>query len=487
MAWARRLALVAILPMVAATMALGLTSDHLQRPLAAALYWSYLTAASMAVGLPVVAPPAGEPVRAASRGLRAGLGAVVAVVQRPAAVRVGVLAEAPCCVDLLPVPGLPHGATGRPGGAHPDGGAGDRPCRGLRAVGVALTRDRGRRPIVRMRPRVPRERAADRIDPELVEWAGNVETYGALAVTLGVLIVYVLRLSGSHPAATARADRRRRDVAAVPPGVLRVHFSRLVLEASPQTLDVMQWGIVATRILLPLGFLVGPLAGRDLRRRVAGTAARAARHPALAGAMARRHGRRARRSAPPVGYSETESPGRFRQADGSELTAPPPDRTDVATRRSRRKAGRGDGHRRGADRGSGAGARGGCGNTARRGERAPRGRAPCLARADRRGREAERHRIERDLHDSAQQRLLALRIHLTLAGEQLEHPEDRAGPQRLDDDLELAIQELRGVARGPPAAARPYGVGQESRRSPMPVRCVDMRDAGLTRHPRGSS
>jgi len=32
-------------------MALGLTSDHLQRPLAAALYWSYLTAASMAVGV----------------------------------------------------------------------------------------------------------------------------------------------------------------------------------------------------------------------------------------------------------------------------------------------------------------------------------------------------------------------------------------------------------------------------------------------------
>ena len=51
MAWARRLALVAILPMVAVTMALALTSDHLQRPLAAALYWSYLTAASMAVGV----------------------------------------------------------------------------------------------------------------------------------------------------------------------------------------------------------------------------------------------------------------------------------------------------------------------------------------------------------------------------------------------------------------------------------------------------
>ena len=70
MAWARRLALVAILPMVAVTMALGLTSDHLQRPLAAALYWSYLTAASMAVGVYVVAPPPGQPLRAAARRVR---------------------------------------------------------------------------------------------------------------------------------------------------------------------------------------------------------------------------------------------------------------------------------------------------------------------------------------------------------------------------------------------------------------------------------
>jgi signal transduction histidine kinase len=37
---------------------------------------------------------------------------------------------------------------------------------------------------------------------------------------------------------------------------------------------------------------------------------------------------------------------------------------------------------------------------------------------------AERQRIERDLHDSAQQRLVALRIHLTLAGEQLERSDE---------------------------------------------------------------
>jgi hypothetical protein len=41
----------AIAPMVAVTVALALTSDHLVRPVAAALYWSYLVAAPRAIGL----------------------------------------------------------------------------------------------------------------------------------------------------------------------------------------------------------------------------------------------------------------------------------------------------------------------------------------------------------------------------------------------------------------------------------------------------
>src|SRR4051812_21431200 len=48
---AQRLALIALAPMVAVTLWLGVTSHHLQRPLAAALYWSYLIAMSMGVGL----------------------------------------------------------------------------------------------------------------------------------------------------------------------------------------------------------------------------------------------------------------------------------------------------------------------------------------------------------------------------------------------------------------------------------------------------
>src|SRR4051812_21737648 len=40
-----------IVPLVAFTLWFGAHSEHLQRPVAAALYWSYLVAASMAIGL----------------------------------------------------------------------------------------------------------------------------------------------------------------------------------------------------------------------------------------------------------------------------------------------------------------------------------------------------------------------------------------------------------------------------------------------------
>ncbi len=47
----QRVAAAAIVPMVAVTVWLALSSDHLQRPVASALYWSYLTAAPMLIGL----------------------------------------------------------------------------------------------------------------------------------------------------------------------------------------------------------------------------------------------------------------------------------------------------------------------------------------------------------------------------------------------------------------------------------------------------
>ncbi len=64
--------------------------------------------------------------------------------------------------------------------------------------------------------------------------------------------------------------------------------------------------------------------------------------------------------------------------------------------------------------------------------------------------EEERHRIERDLHDGAQQRLIALRMKLSVTSRLLEHDARRAAAlvREMGDDVEAAIAELRTYAHG---------------------------------------
>jgi signal transduction histidine kinase len=90
--------------------------------------------------------------------------------------------------------------------------------------------------------------------------------------------------------------------------------------------------------------------------------------------------------------------------------------------------------------------------------------------------EAERRRIERDLHDGAQQRLVALALELGMAREKLEA--DPAGARRHIDrahaDAKAAIAELRDLARGihPPDLGEtglPGAIPVLAARSPVPV------------------
>ncbi|HEX8854257.1 MAG TPA: histidine kinase [Thermoleophilaceae bacterium] len=62
----------------------------------------------------------------------------------------------------------------------------------------------------------------------------------------------------------------------------------------------------------------------------------------------------------------------------------------------------------------------------------------------------ERRRIERDLHDGAQQRLVALRIKLELIAERLQElsPHDAAALRELEDVVETTIEQVRSFARG---------------------------------------
>jgi signal transduction histidine kinase len=91
--------------------------------------------------------------------------------------------------------------------------------------------------------------------------------------------------------------------------------------------------------------------------------------------------------------------------------------------------------------------------------------------------DGERQRIERDLHDGAQQQLVALRIKLELAREALEQ-ESSGGVEMvagLGHEVDEIIEEVRSLARGiyPPLLASD-GLGEAlraaGRRSPVPVR-----------------
>jgi signal transduction histidine kinase len=72
-------------------------------------------------------------------------------------------------------------------------------------------------------------------------------------------------------------------------------------------------------------------------------------------------------------------------------------------------------------------------------------RARVVAVADR-----ERRRIERDLHDGAQQRLVGLRIQLELASQRLRRilPKESDALLELGGSVEETIDEVRGIARG---------------------------------------
>jgi signal transduction histidine kinase len=92
------------------------------------------------------------------------------------------------------------------------------------------------------------------------------------------------------------------------------------------------------------------------------------------------------------------------------------------------------------------------------------------------GVERERRRIERDLHDGAQQRLVALRIELELAENMVRHDPQR-GADRLRElgvEVDETLEDLRALAHGvcPPLLAD-RGVVEAllavARRSPIPV------------------
>ena len=90
--------------------------------------------------------------------------------------------------------------------------------------------------------------------------------------------------------------------------------------------------------------------------------------------------------------------------------------------------------------------------------------------------DGERRRIERDLHDGAQQRLVALRVQLQIAAEQAgpANPGEAAHLRELGEQVDLAIEEIRSLAHGIYPAVLSFsgliaGVRAAARRSTVPA------------------
>src|SRR5215207_751396 len=92
----------------------------------------------------------------------------------------------------------------------------------------------------------------------------------------------------------------------------------------------------------------------------------------------------------------------------------------------------------------------------------------------------ERRRLERDLHDGAQRRLVSLALTLRLAREKLDAEPDETARllDRAREELDQALSELRDLARGihPPVLAdRGLGAAVEAlaARAPLPVTVIN--------------
>jgi signal transduction histidine kinase len=100
-----------------------------------------------------------------------------------------------------------------------------------------------------------------------------------------------------------------------------------------------------------------------------------------------------------------------------------------------------------------------------------------------------RRRLERDLHDGAQQRLVSLALTLRMAREKLDAEPSEAGRllDRSREELDEALKELRELARGiHPAVLSDRGLGGAIQtladRAPLPVAVGELPAARLPEH-----
>jgi signal transduction histidine kinase len=341
----------------------------------------------------------------------------------------------------------------------------------------------GAGPLSDCRPACPENVLQVATDADAVAFFGRWGIYAMLALTVAVLAVYWRRVT------TASKPQRRALIAVAASSLLFLpiffvfHFSRVVLHADADTLEPIRWALAGIRMILPLGFVValfqaelfaGAVRGRLLEQLVRRPSPEQWRD-AVATAL----------DDPPVriGFWDPSSE-RYREADGAELVAP-----DAGSGRSWVKVDRAglpvaamvidDALAENPEL-----VRAATSATVLAVENGNlEGR---LRETQSRVREvgaAERKRIERNLHDSAQQRLIALRIHLELTSERLPGSEQEE-MQRLGAEVEHVLEDVRAAASGaqPPGLAA-HGVVTALRSLVQDAAIpVAVQDLGVGRH-----
>jgi signal transduction histidine kinase len=457
---AQKVVAAAIVPMVAVSLALGLTNEHLTKPVVSALYYGgYLVAAPFGVGLYWWVR------RPASR-----FGPLLVAFGVAAWLEGLAFTDSPI-VSALATPWLPVNIvlTFFLFLAFPMGRLEPRGARWV--LGALVLSFSVSWPLVVLfspmivsnAPMSECTRCPENVlnlgsNPGLVHFAAREATFAGPVCAAALLVVYAVRLKRATP-----PQRRALVVVAVNALLFMTAFvvwqGSRVFNVDPATAYELAWGVVATTVLLPLVFLIALVqaelfAARALRTLLERLTTRPTPEQwreSVASAL----GDDALRLA----FYDPET-RRFLQSDGEELGIPAEGSGHVWVP---------------VDRGAGPVAAMVIDETLVEDPELVRAASAATLLAVEAGAlegelrtsrtrileagYAERRRIERDLHDSAQQRLLALRIHLTLAAEGAD-PDQRETLDQLGLELDEAVEELREVAHGlyPPILAR-AGVG----------------------------
>jgi signal transduction histidine kinase len=446
---------LAILALASVSVVLTATSDHVEYPTATAMYFGYLVAASLLVGLYWFLRRAGS----AFGPLLAVFGVTTWVVSWQSsdwalAFDIGVLAEAVFFVlTFYLFLAFPSGRLRTLSNRVLIGAATVAALAFFVPWALLTPVIAGGGPLSGCRPACPANVLQVGSDPRAVEFLDRWETYAMLTLVVAVLGVYWRRVT------TASRQQRRALIAVAVSSLLFLpisfvyHFSRLILHADPATLEPMAWALVGIRVVLPLGFLAALFQAELFAGAV---------HGRLLEQLLRRPSPQQWREAvavalddPPVRIAYWDPAAeRYREADGSDLAPPDPSkgRSIVEARRSGQPVAAlvlDDALAEDPELVRAA--------TSATVLAVENGNLEGQLRASQtRVREvgaAERKRIESNLHDSAQQRLVALRINLETTSERLHGPE-RLEMQRFGAEVDHVLEDVRAAAGG----AQPPGL-----------------------------